>query len=293
MNAHYMDEIYFRLKESQEGVGRPEFRVRILISGWCANAGVHWIGLDIGLALVGCETGGAESKCDGDDDEELSKSNVHRRDKNMTRPPWGEAPSAMRAIRPGCSSQRQASHPPSPPLRPAPRKQRSPARLGFSSAITPPSYQPSAAHLMPVTNQSTQCPSQILQNVNKSIGTTGPEHGGRRPRRILIDGSSAPFLGDIVCHGGVYRAKPDVNTPLETRFSRDLLELRRRTQEEEESSVGVWVKWGVQLARVECDVASVESDDGNAVRHVPSPYPALVGRQGDSPHSGMQMGNSK
>ncbi len=30
------------------------FPIGILIAGWCADAGVHWIGLDIGLALVGC-----------------------------------------------------------------------------------------------------------------------------------------------------------------------------------------------------------------------------------------------
>ncbi|KAF9042749.1 MFS polyamine transporter [Hymenopellis radicata] len=65
VNARYMDKIYMYLKKKNNGVGRPEFRVPamvpgsvifpigMLISGWCADQGVHWIGTDIGLALVG------------------------------------------------------------------------------------------------------------------------------------------------------------------------------------------------------------------------------------------------
>ncbi len=84
VNARYMDEIYLYLREKNSGVGRPEFRAReclptcpyketkfdlrvaamvpgsvifpigMLISDWCADQGVHWVGTDIGLALVGC-----------------------------------------------------------------------------------------------------------------------------------------------------------------------------------------------------------------------------------------------
>ncbi|KAK0451313.1 MFS polyamine transporter [Desarmillaria tabescens] len=64
-NARYMDRIYKYLKERNGGVGEPEFRVPamvpgsvifpigLLLTGWCAQKGVHWIVTDIGIALVG------------------------------------------------------------------------------------------------------------------------------------------------------------------------------------------------------------------------------------------------
>lgn len=86
LSGHYIDKIYNALKERNGGVGEPEFRVRVyqfmrcyalvllnlhtasmvpgalmlpvglLISGWCADQHVHWIGVDIGLALVAAST---------------------------------------------------------------------------------------------------------------------------------------------------------------------------------------------------------------------------------------------
>ncbi|KAG7441537.1 MFS polyamine transporter [Guyanagaster necrorhizus] len=64
-NARYMDRVYKYLKERNGGVGEPEFRVPsmvpgsivfpigLLLTGWCAQKGVHWIATDIGIAFVG------------------------------------------------------------------------------------------------------------------------------------------------------------------------------------------------------------------------------------------------
>ncbi|KAF8915643.1 major facilitator superfamily domain-containing protein [Mucidula mucida] len=59
VNARYMDEIYLYLREKNSGVaamvpGSVIFPIGMLISDWCADQGVHWVGTDIGLALVGC-----------------------------------------------------------------------------------------------------------------------------------------------------------------------------------------------------------------------------------------------
>lgn len=64
-NARYMDRIYKYLKERNGGVGEPEFRVPsmvpgsiilpigLLLTGWCAQKGIHWVVTDIGIAFVG------------------------------------------------------------------------------------------------------------------------------------------------------------------------------------------------------------------------------------------------
>ncbi|KAE9387803.1 MFS polyamine transporter [Gymnopus androsaceus JB14] len=65
INARYMDKIYIYFKNKNGGVGEPEFRVPSMIlgslllpcglvmSGWAAQEGVHWVVTDIGMALVG------------------------------------------------------------------------------------------------------------------------------------------------------------------------------------------------------------------------------------------------
>ncbi|KAF8917458.1 MFS polyamine transporter [Mucidula mucida] len=65
LNARYMDKIYVILKNKNGGIGEPEFRVPsmipgclilpagLLITGWCAEKGVHWAVTDVGLAFVG------------------------------------------------------------------------------------------------------------------------------------------------------------------------------------------------------------------------------------------------
>ncbi|KAJ4469898.1 MFS polyamine transporter [Lentinula aciculospora] len=65
LNARYMDKIYVYLKNKNNGVGQPEFRVPamilgsfclpagLLISGWAAEEGVHWVVTDLGMAFVG------------------------------------------------------------------------------------------------------------------------------------------------------------------------------------------------------------------------------------------------
>ncbi|KAK0199634.1 MFS polyamine transporter [Desarmillaria ectypa] len=67
-NARFMDRIYKYLKDRNGGVGEPEFRVPsmvpgsvilpigLLLTGWCAQKGVHWIVTDIGIAFVGAGT---------------------------------------------------------------------------------------------------------------------------------------------------------------------------------------------------------------------------------------------
>ncbi|GAA6029615.1 hypothetical protein JCM8097_000964 [Rhodosporidiobolus ruineniae] len=63
--ARVLDILYRRLKAKENGVGRPEFRLPLmlpasvllpaglLIYGWGAERGVHWIVPDIGLVLIG------------------------------------------------------------------------------------------------------------------------------------------------------------------------------------------------------------------------------------------------
>ncbi|KIY70200.1 MFS polyamine transporter [Cylindrobasidium torrendii FP15055 ss-10] len=65
LNARIMDRIYIYLKNKNGGQGEPEFRVPamvpasvllpagLFIAGWCAETHTHWIGTDIGIALVG------------------------------------------------------------------------------------------------------------------------------------------------------------------------------------------------------------------------------------------------
>ncbi|KAF8876578.1 MFS polyamine transporter [Infundibulicybe gibba] len=65
VNARYMDQVYRYLKKRNNDVGEPEFRlpsmfpgtiilpIGLLISGWAAQEGVHWVVTDIGIAMVG------------------------------------------------------------------------------------------------------------------------------------------------------------------------------------------------------------------------------------------------
>ncbi|KAF8960753.1 MFS polyamine transporter [Flammula alnicola] len=65
INAHFMDKIYVDLKNKNGGVGEPEFRLPsmfpgtillpfgLLLSGWSAEAKLHWIATDVGIACVG------------------------------------------------------------------------------------------------------------------------------------------------------------------------------------------------------------------------------------------------
>jgi hypothetical protein len=66
LNARNMDRIYAYLTRTRgNGTARPEFRLPsmipgsiflpagILITGWCVEYKTHWIGPDVGLALVG------------------------------------------------------------------------------------------------------------------------------------------------------------------------------------------------------------------------------------------------
>ncbi|KAF9531460.1 MFS polyamine transporter [Crepidotus variabilis] len=64
-NARIMDRVYVYFKNKNNGIGEPEFRLPpmipgsiilplgLFISGWAAQTGVHWIAVDIGMALVG------------------------------------------------------------------------------------------------------------------------------------------------------------------------------------------------------------------------------------------------
>ncbi|KIP04994.1 hypothetical protein PHLGIDRAFT_108834 [Phlebiopsis gigantea 11061_1 CR5-6] len=70
-NARLLDKVYKHLKNKNNGVGKPEYRllvvipttfllpIGLLITGWCAQERVHWIGTDIGFALVGAGTAAA------------------------------------------------------------------------------------------------------------------------------------------------------------------------------------------------------------------------------------------
>ncbi|KAF9030998.1 MFS polyamine transporter [Hymenopellis radicata] len=65
VNARVMDKVYVHFKNKNGGIGEPEFRVPsmvpgsiilpvgLLITGWCAEKGVHWAVTDIGIACVG------------------------------------------------------------------------------------------------------------------------------------------------------------------------------------------------------------------------------------------------
>lgn len=65
INTHFCDRIYRRLKAKNNNVGKPEFRILLMIPasclipigllwyGWSAQAKVHWIMPDIGIAIFG------------------------------------------------------------------------------------------------------------------------------------------------------------------------------------------------------------------------------------------------
>ncbi|KAJ3505032.1 hypothetical protein NLJ89_g7631 [Agrocybe chaxingu] len=65
VNARVMDKIYIYFKKKNNGVGEPEFRLPsmmpgtillpfgLLLSGWSAQQGLHWIVTDVGIACVG------------------------------------------------------------------------------------------------------------------------------------------------------------------------------------------------------------------------------------------------
>ncbi|KAG6830992.1 hypothetical protein H0H92_013464 [Tricholoma furcatifolium] len=65
INARAMDKIYVYFKNRNNGVGEPEFRlppmvpgtfvlpVGLLLAGWAAEKKLHWIAVDIGIALIG------------------------------------------------------------------------------------------------------------------------------------------------------------------------------------------------------------------------------------------------
>ncbi|KAF8964568.1 MFS polyamine transporter [Flammula alnicola] len=65
INARFIDKIYIHFKNKNGGVGEPEFRLPsmvpgtilfpfgLLLSGWSAEAKLHWIATDIGIACVG------------------------------------------------------------------------------------------------------------------------------------------------------------------------------------------------------------------------------------------------
>ncbi|KAK2463963.1 hypothetical protein APHAL10511_004014 [Amanita phalloides] len=64
-NARILDRVYIYLKNRNGGVGEPEFRlpsvfigavmlpIGLFLSGWAAQAHVHWMVTDIGIAFVG------------------------------------------------------------------------------------------------------------------------------------------------------------------------------------------------------------------------------------------------
>ncbi|OSX67243.1 hypothetical protein POSPLADRAFT_1127181 [Postia placenta MAD-698-R-SB12] len=65
INARLLDRVYIYFKNRNGGIGEPEFRlptvfpgtllvpIGLLISGWAAQEHVHWIVVDIGLAIIG------------------------------------------------------------------------------------------------------------------------------------------------------------------------------------------------------------------------------------------------
>ncbi|KAF8329257.1 MFS polyamine transporter [Amanita rubescens] len=65
INARMLDRIYIYFKNKNGGVGEPEFRlpstffgaallpIGLLISGWAAQAGVHWAVTDLGIIFIG------------------------------------------------------------------------------------------------------------------------------------------------------------------------------------------------------------------------------------------------
>ncbi|KAH0838843.1 MFS polyamine transporter [Lanmaoa asiatica] len=47
LNARTLDKVYVYLKNKRGGVGKPEFRLRLLITGWAVQVHTHWIVPDI------------------------------------------------------------------------------------------------------------------------------------------------------------------------------------------------------------------------------------------------------
>ncbi|KAF9026398.1 MFS polyamine transporter [Hymenopellis radicata] len=65
LNSRTMDTVYIYLRDRNGGIGEPEFRIPsmfpasvlfpigLLVSGWAAEKQLHWIVVDVGMALVG------------------------------------------------------------------------------------------------------------------------------------------------------------------------------------------------------------------------------------------------
>ncbi|KAF9033737.1 MFS polyamine transporter [Hymenopellis radicata] len=65
LNARTMDRVYIYLRDRNGGIGEPEFRIPsmfpgsvilpigLLVSGWAAQKQLHWVVVDLGMALVG------------------------------------------------------------------------------------------------------------------------------------------------------------------------------------------------------------------------------------------------
>ncbi|KAF8624243.1 hypothetical protein AX15_005973 [Amanita polypyramis BW_CC] len=65
LNAQVLDRVYIYLKNKNGGAGEPEYRlpsifvgsvlipIGLFLSGWAAQAGIHWIATDIGIAVMG------------------------------------------------------------------------------------------------------------------------------------------------------------------------------------------------------------------------------------------------
>lgn len=65
INTFFLDRIYKKLKQRNDGVGKPEFRVPLMVPasilipigllwfGWAAQARTHWIVPDIGVCVFG------------------------------------------------------------------------------------------------------------------------------------------------------------------------------------------------------------------------------------------------
>ncbi|KAF9026400.1 MFS polyamine transporter [Hymenopellis radicata] len=54
LNARTMDRVYIYLRDRNGGIGEPEFRIPSMFpGGWAAQKQLHWVVVDLGMALVG------------------------------------------------------------------------------------------------------------------------------------------------------------------------------------------------------------------------------------------------